>query len=667
MRITLVFILLLSYSISAQNYNFGKISKEELEETSNPMDPDAVATYLYKNRNTFYEYNQEKGFQLITEIHERIKIYTSEGFDYATKTINLYKSGSTKEKITNIKAVTYSLEGDKIESIKLKKNGVFKTELSKYYDQTKFTLPNLKPKSIVEYKYRISSPFIQNIDEFQFQHAIPIKKLEARFENPEYFNFKINTKGFLRVSPETTEGYGSIKFLNKSSSQSGFGNKSTNFSYSDVKYQKYEKKYNLTNVPALKLEPYVDNINNYRSAVKFELSYTKFPNSTIDYYTRTWEDVVKTIYESSNFGAELNKTRYFEEDITALIKGVSNPSKKIELIFNYVKSRLKWNGYHSKYTSGGVKKAYKDQVGNVAEINLMLTAMLRYAGLNANPVLVSTRSNGIPLFPTREGYNYIVTAVSLNNEPVLLDATNKFAMPNILPSKALNWKGRIIRKDGKSALINLYPSKKSKTIISMAVNLADEGDINGVIRTVKTGHSAMNYRQSYVPSNKEDYLERMENNYGGMEISDFEVKNDLDLSKPVMESFKFSKENQFEVINNQLYLSPMFFLTTKENPFKSNQRLFPVNFGHPQSNKYTISITIPEGYKVESLPKQKMLKLPQNMGSFKYHIASTPQSIQIVVNAEMNQAIVPSTYYDTLKQYFKTMIEAENEKIVLSK
>jgi hypothetical protein len=59
----------------------------------------------------------------------------------------------------------------------------------------------------------------------------------------------------------------------------------------------------------------------------------------------------------------------------------------------------------------GVKKAYKDKTGNVAEINLMLTAMLRYAGLNANPVLVSTRSNGIAIFPNRTAFNYVIAAV----------------------------------------------------------------------------------------------------------------------------------------------------------------------------------------------------------------------------------------------------------------
>jgi hypothetical protein len=52
-------------------------------------------------------------------------------------------------------------------------------------------------------------------------------------------------------------------------------------------------------------------------------------------------------------------------------------------VFNHVKN-LKWNGYYGYSCNDGVKKKYKDKTGNVAEINLMLTAMLRYANLNAN-------------------------------------------------------------------------------------------------------------------------------------------------------------------------------------------------------------------------------------------------------------------------------------------
>ncbi|PIA81822.1 transglutaminase [Gaetbulibacter sp. 4G1] len=668
--INLLVVLFVSQLIIAQDYKFGKVSKEELQEKFNSLDSSASATYLYKYRKTFYEYQEQKGFQLITEIHERIKIYNQEGFDYATKAINLHKSGSYHETVTGLKAYTYNLAEGKIEDTKLKKDGIFKTEKSKYRNETKFTMPNIKEGSVLEYEYKIISPFYQNVDEFHFQYAIPVKKLEAQFQAPEYYNFKVNVKGYLRITPKVENKRDKIVFRNKSrSGGTGFGNPTskTTFSSSTLEFNKEVSTYNLENIPALKEEPYVNNINNYRSSVKYELSYKKLPQSTIEYYSTTWEDVVKTIYKSSSFGAELNKSGYYEDDIDNLISSTSDPKKRIALIFDFVKSKVKWNEYYGYHTDDGVRKAYKEQVGNVAEINLMLTSMLRYAGLKANPVLVSTRQNGIPIFPTREGYNYVISCVELPTGNVLLDATNKYGSPNILPYRTLNWEGRIIKKGGASSQINLYPNENSKNSILMMIDLSEEGDIEGNYRSVKTNHSALSYRNRYNNSDKDDFLEKLENKYGGLEVSDFKVTNTTNLSKPIMESYKFAKESQADIIGDKIYFSPLFFLCTKENPFKLEKREFPVDFGYPSSSTYRITINLPDGYKVESLPEASALVLPENLGSFKYILSQNQSTIQLLIDTKMNTSIVSPLYYETLKSYFKQFIEKENEQIVLTK
>ncbi|SFZ90977.1 protein of unknown function [Flaviramulus basaltis] len=663
-----IFLLVFSIGVTgfSQDYDFGKISEEELQEKFNPLDSSASATYLYKYRRTYYNYVQNQGFQLITDVHERIKIYNKEGFDYATKSIMLYRDNSIREKVNSLKAYTYNLIDNKIEDVKLKKDGIFDTEKSSFYDETKFTMPNVKEGSVIEYQYKMVSPFYTNVEEFQFQHDIPIKKLTAKFEVPEYFNFKVNTKGFLQVTPKTIPKRDKIIFNDKERVYDG-RTVSTKFSSSNLEFTKDITTYDLENIPSLKDEPYVNNIDNYRSSVKYEISYVKFPNSPIDYYSTTWEDVVKSIYKSPNFGEELNKTGYFENDIDALVNGVSDPVKKIFLIFNFVKSKVKWNEYYGKFAEDGVRKAYKDQVGNVAEINLMLTSMLRYAGLNANPVLISTRNNGIPLFPTREGYNYVISCVEMPEGTILLDATSKYGSPNILPYRALNWDGRIITKDGNSTLINLYPKTNSKNTVTLMVKLDEEGTVEGNYRIIKTNHNALSYRGQYNDTDEDAFLEKLENKYGGLEISEFMVTNAKDLSKPVAETYKFVKESQADIIGDKIYFSPLFFMATKENPFKLEKREFPVDFGYPSESVYRVIINLPEGYAVESLPETTAMALPDNLGTFKYEISQKGSIINLYISTEINQSVISPIYYDALKEYFKLLIEKENEQIVLTK
>lgn len=668
MKHTLFFMgLLFSFTAFSQNYDFGKVSTEELQEKFNPLDSSANAAYLYKYRRTYFQYRKEKGFELLTDIQERIKIYNKEGFEFATIKVNLRKSGNEDEQVGSLKAYTYNLKDEKIEEDKLGKDGVFNTDESKYRNQTKFTMPNINEGSIIEYKYTIRSPFYWSVDDFVFQDEIPIHKLDASLEAPEYFMFKPNFKGFLQVNSKQERNSDKITFQSKDRSDDGFSNSPTKFHTSELNFMKNITLYNLTNIPALKEEPYVNNIDNYRSSVTYELSYTKFPDAPVKYYSTTWEDVVRTIYESSSFDPELNKTGYFEDDINAIIADVSDPLARASKIYNFVKSRMKWNSYYGMFCDEGVKKAYKEQVGNVAEINLMLTAMLRYAGLNANPVLVSTRHHGIPIFPTIDGYNYVISVIETDNGTILLDATNKYSTPNILPFRTLNWEGRIIRKDKSSTTINLYPNSKSSNIVYMMASLSDSGVLEGSTRTTKSDHNAMNYREDYLESDKTQFLEKLENKYDGIEISDFEVKNDSDLSKPITETYKFIKEYQADILGDKIYFSPLFFLKTSENPFKLGKREFPVDFGYPSESKYVISIDLPEGYKVESIPEPVAITLADNLGSYKFNLVQNGNRIQLVINSEINHPIIAPIYYDALKAYFSKIIELEGGQIVLTK
>lgn len=661
--ITLLLGLFFCINTFAQNFSFGKVSKEELEEKFNPLDSSANAAYLYKYRRTYIQYRQEEGFSLVTEIQERIKIYNQEGFDYATKIIRLHKQANEEEEVKSLKGYTYNLTNGREEEAKLEKEGIFNTEKSKYINETKFTMPNIKEGSVIEYKYEIVSPFYWNVEDFEFQHDIPVKNVEALFEVPEYFNFKPISKGFIPMNPIHEAKRGVIRFTSKERSMYS----STEFHSSELTFTNNTTKFILSNIPALKDEPYVNNIENYRSAIKYELSYTNFPDSPLKYFATTWEDVVKTIYDSPNFGKELNQDRYYNDEIDALIANVDEPIKKAALIYNHVKSKIKWNGYYGKFTDEGVKRAYLINEGNVAEINLMLTSMLRYAGLNANPVLVSTRQNGIPLFPTIDGYNYVISAIEMPEGTILLDATSNYGVPNILPLRTLNWEGRIIRKDKSSSTINLYPKDISKNSSIMLVNLSGSGNLEGNVRTIKTSYQAMKYREEYIGTDKDHFLEKLENKYNGMEISDFEVKNDTDVSKPVMESFKFTLESQADIIGDKMYFSPLFFLKTKESPFKLEIREFPVDFGYPLNSRYMVTVNLPEGYKVESIPEPFALGLPDNLGSYKYNIVEKENVIQLIVETEINQPVISSLYYDALKAYFSKIIELEGGQIVLTK
>ena len=341
--------------------------------------------------------------------------------------------------------------------------------------------------------------------------------------------------------------------------------------------------------------------------------------------------------------------------------------KRAAKIYNYVQNKVKWNGNYGKYSDVGVKKAYKQKTGNVADMNLMLTAMLRYAGVEANPVLLSTRRHGIHMFPTLNGFNYVITAIEIEGSVILLDATNYYGEPNILPMRALNWIGRLVRKDGSWTRISLMPKKSALETTTMNITLDDAGNIKGKQRTQFTSHNALSFRNGYARSDEEDYLERLENSISDIEIEEYNVKNVPNIGKPILESYAFSKEAQAEIIGDKLYFSPLLYLATTENPFKAEERIYPVDFGYPWKRKIMMNISIPEGYEIESLPEVATVRLPDNLGSYAFKITKTPTGISVVMLKEINSAVIPSEKYGSLRELYRILVEKEQEKVVLKK
>jgi hypothetical protein len=664
----LVFVLFFTFFCSnsnAQEFKLGKVSIAELEEKEHPKDPSAAAAILFKKGDVKFEYSEEHGFQVVTKVQTRIKIYKKEGYDFANQAVSYHLESSLNERISFSDANTYNLVGGKIEKTKLKSDGEFVEKVNKYWGRKKITMPNVKEGSVIEFEYTIKTSLIGSLRDWDFQVSIPVNYSEYTTCIPEYYTYNSNQKGGIVLKTVVSKKNSQIVLHSKE--RSGDLVSKTTYSDDKIDFIETQTSYSVKDLPAIKDEVFVNNIHNYTASISNELSVVNFPNTPPKYYSTDWESVVKTIYNYDDFGPELNKTGYFETDVDKLLTGINTPNERIEALFNYVKSNVKWDDYKGYSCNDGVKNAYKNKTGNCAEINLMLTAMMRYAGLNANPVLISTRDNGIAFFPNRTAFNYVIAAVETPGGLILLDATEKFSGPNILPLRDLNWVGRLIRKDGTSTEVDLMPKILSREAINMSIFLKADGSADGKIRRQLTDYEAKEFRKENEGTNNDNYLEKLENSNNNIEIADYVRENDLDLSKPIVESYTYKDTKSIEIINGKMYISPMLFLTDKENPFKQEVREYPVDFGYPMVSKYNINIEIPEGYAVESMPAAVNIATGENIGTFKFITANTENKIQIGITSTINTAIVPSNFYPILKDFYQQMIDKQNEKIVLKK
>ncbi|RXG14019.1 putative protein DUF3857 [Leeuwenhoekiella aestuarii] len=670
-KITCIIFLLVSSICFAQDFRFSKVSLEELQEEAHPLDPEADAAILYREKYSHLDYLQNSGFILKTEVYERIKIYNPEGFKWATQQVALYQGSSSEETISGLRGVTYTLEGSNIEETKLRKDGIFSEERNKYYDIEKFTLPNLQKGCVIEFKYEVMSPFISTIDEVKLQEEIPLNKAKITFTSPEWLIYQMHRKGLLPLDVNETTTADKVNYTVRPGISSGGslrGGTRAAVQNRTIDFQRKKYIIEASDVPSLKEEVFSSNIDNFRSAISFELSYTQYPGEPFEKITSNWEAVSKTIYDSENFGGQLKNQRFFDDDVDAVLEGAVSSEEKVVRIFEFVKRRMTWNNFLGIYADQGVKEAYKTGTGNSADINLLLVSMLQYAGLDANPVILSTRDNGIPIFPTRDGFNDVIAGVTIDGNTMLMDATNKLGAVNLLEEGLLNWQGRLIRKDGISDWVDLYPTTHAIESTLVNFEISDDLMTTGTAKSRYTGHYGLSYRRKFKGKTEQEHLENLEEIHTGVEINDFEFKNLDNVYEPVEVSYDFEMLNGgVEEVAGKIYVSPLFYLTQAENPFKSEERNHPIDFRFPWKDRYVLKIKVPEGYAVESLPKSGAMSLIDNLGSFRYMISESATGISVSTEFSLNSSLIPAELYLDLKKFYEMIVSKQNEKIVLSK
>lgn len=226
----------------------------------------------------------------------------------------------------------------------------------------------------------------------------------------------------------------------------GYGRSAINSKSANMTFTEQVDTYKLEDIAALQEEAFVDNIENYRYTVIYELSSVQHGDGSVKNYATSWDDVAKSIFEAEHFGKQLDKTNFLNADADNIKRKGTGKELLLKNTYEFVRDNFAWNGDYGKYVEDDLKDVYKTRSGNAAEINLTLIAMLNACGVAANPVLVSTKENGIPMFPTLEGFNYVIAGVDLGEELILLDATEKFGNPNILTERVYNWEGRLVKK-----------------------------------------------------------------------------------------------------------------------------------------------------------------------------------------------------------------------------
>lgn len=671
---TFFFLLLAIFSYSQKlPMKLKKIDKKDLKMKVYPNDTSAAAVILGDFGNVYFDYSNDDGFYVVYEHHTRIKILKKEGYKWADQKIILYdsKHSKYKEKVIKLKGYTYNLVDGKVKITKLKSGSKFIERISDYKKAYKFTMPDVKVGSIIEWTYKVRSDFIFSLKDFIFQYSIPARFCEYRLEVPEYFNYKHIAKGFVPFNISTQNaGNGRIDIA-KSSRTSSYNNKVVTSSYkvNTIDFSTTQYRWVINNVPAFISEPMLNSRNNYITQIGFELISTYFPNSGYKTYTHTWDDINKTLWMNKWFGGQIRGGSFLNSVVKEISNSATSPSDKTIQAFQWVKKNIKWNSYNSIYPDFTLAKAFREKTGNSADVNLILTILLQKLGLDANPVILSTRKNGLvnPFFPMLSKFNYVIASVTIDDKMYLLDATELYNPVGLLPVRCLNGQGRMISKK-ETKWVDLNSGIKFETEINAQMTINEQGVFNGNINETDKGYAAYYFRNElFSKTSEEKYIEEKENSHLGLNIEKYSFIDKDILNKPVIENYSVSISDNISLAGEFIYFNPMLFYKQESNPFKLEKRSYPVDFAFPVKELYKGSFIIPEGYVVEEIPKPLTVNIQGNAASFSYNISVKDNKIEIVSNFIISKSLFISNEYPYLRKFYDKVVEKQKEQIVLKK
>ncbi|MCC2545196.1 DUF3857 domain-containing protein [Hymenobacter sp. BT175] len=659
-------LLLFSFtSLRAQEVpiRFGKLDAKEAAALLAKPTADSSAAEVLCDFGQSTINGAQDGFELRFERTSRRLIRRRSGYDHATVRVILYHDpAGTREQLQQLKAVTYNLNGKELTRDLMKSEAVFSRKLDERHDEYAFTLPNVREGSILEFTYRIRSPFLFNLQDWQFQQTVPVRWSEYRVQIPAFYQYKEITRSFW---PFAVNESGAVPYTtgyreSYISSAAGLPARTPSNRTFSITTQALTRRWVQKDIPAFRPEPYLTTEFDYLSRVDFELQRIQFDaDSQPQFLIGTWEQIEEKLAAREDFGAYLKRNSALAREAGGL-RSIPDPAARAVAVRQLVLGAVSCTRGNSLYTQNPPGMVLELRQGNVAEVNLLLVRALREAGLDAQPLLLSTRSHGQVQtdLPVISQFNYVAAYVSLpGGNQLLLDATNPTLPAELLPEDCLNGKGRVLGLSGR--WINLTAPAARFHYTSAHLMLDAKGGMQGKISQEYAGYSAPEYRQP-LPALRQQWQQA----HPEWQVQQAEASS-IDLTRAVSLVLTAHLPGGKDPAAT-LYLRPLQQLGLPANPFISPERLYPVDMACPTRLEYQVELTLPPGYAVTELPANATVALPNGGGRFLYNITRTTTStLTVTGRLQLAKTHYSAQEYGALRELYTQALAKFAEPIVV--
>lgn len=611
---------------------YGVVDTADLKLTSCEFEKDANAMVLFDKAKVLFS---TMGY-VAMERFKRVKILNEKGKEEGSVRIeynNLYGA----EEILNIEGQTINLDSGKIVITKVDPKQIYFQHTDKNKDALIISFPNIKEGSVIEYRYSFARRLAANFPAWYFQSNMPTRYSEFKV----YFSSRLKFKAFARTN----------KPFSKDTSLDG------------------GHVWAVSNISSSKKEAFMRADNDALQSVALLLNEVDDFNGKTIHLNDSWSETGKLLANEKDYYKELDQHLSDEDNLIKQASELKTDEAKIAFLYNQVKSTISWNGSKNWGSKDGIRSAWKKKVGNSAEVNAILYHLLKRSGVKAYPMLVSTRDNGRiePDFVDIFQVNDLVTYVPVDSTKYyLLDATDKYNTYNQIPYDLLNSYGLCLDKErNKYDVIFIDTKTPSRNVTFVNGEIGADAKMKGTGEIGSYGYNRIGNLEIYKTTDEKKYKEFLAENDNNLKLSNLKLENTEIDTLPLKQSFDFT----YDLNNTDKYImfSPNIFTSLHDNPFLNDTRSSEIDFGYANNHMIYGRYKLPDGYTIESLPKDANIVMADKSIRFKRILGNEDGYISIHYEIRVNRTRFPRSDYPNLHEFYKKMYDMLNEQIILKK
>jgi Domain of Unknown Function with PDB structure (DUF3857)/Transglutaminase-like superfamily len=615
------------------------ISPEELKMSSEPKAPGAPAIVLYRQVDRDDNGPTETNY-------ERIKILTEEGRKFADVEIPFNRS---TESVYAIQARTIRPDGSIVNfGGTVYEKPIVQVRGVKFMAKT-FTMPDVQIGSIVEYRYRhaFESRFVFNSQWILSQELFT---KYAKFSLDPYRQIAITYSWPVGLPADTAppkEERGRIRLETR-------------------------------DVPAFVTEEYMPPENE----LKYRIDFNYHPDSDIG-FEKDSEVFWKKFGKRANAHLEdfIDKRRAMADAVSQIVAPGDTADVKLHKIYeraqrirnlSYERQKSAQEEDREKLKQGkNAEDVWKRGYGDGNQIAWLFLALVRAAGIQADPVIVSTRDthffNARMMNPADLNSNVVI--VTLDGQQLYLDPGIALAPFGMLPWSETAVKGLRLDKNGGSWVTTPLPDAAESRIERVArLKLTAAGALEGKVTVTYTGQEALWRRHEELNEDEADRKQFLENQIkadipSGAEV---ELSNQPDWvsASPALIAEYTLKVPGWAAAAGQRALLPVgVFGAQDKRTFVHTTRVQPLYFSFPHQTADVVTIELPENWQVGSLTKARK----DDRKGLIYSASTEDKNGSVLLHREVsvNATLVSLKSFGSVQDFFQTVRSGDEEQVIL--